>query len=114
MVPLSPTGDRETDRMIAELQEQVNRAEEIGRQLGEVRGRGEAAGGQVTVETLSTGALVSLRIDPRALRLGSEALTEAIMEAAGHAARAAAEAANRLMASLLPPGSLEGTGPFER
>ncbi|MEV0968088.1 YbaB/EbfC family nucleoid-associated protein [Microtetraspora glauca] len=103
MMPFSPTGDPDADRVLAGLQEHMERAEEVGRRLAEVRGRGEAAGGHVRADVLATGALNGLYIDPRAMRLGSEALVEAIMEAVGKATRAATEMADKLMTPLLEP-----------
>jgi hypothetical protein len=51
----------------------------------ELRGTGEAAGGQVQVTVTTGGKLAEVRIDPRAMRLGSAALGEQIV-AAGNAA----------------------------
>ncbi|UBU17510.1 YbaB/EbfC family nucleoid-associated protein [Nonomuraea gerenzanensis] len=75
------TGDPELDRAIAELAARTTRLEEVGRLLRETTGRGESAGGQVAVELSATGSLAGLHLDPRALRLGSQALAEAITEA---------------------------------
>ncbi|GAA3203102.1 YbaB/EbfC family nucleoid-associated protein [Nonomuraea helvata] len=75
------TGDPEIDRALAEMAAQTARFEEVSRRLEETRGRGQSAGGQVVVELRHTGSLAALRIDPRALRLGSQALTDAIVEA---------------------------------
>jgi DNA-binding protein YbaB len=55
--------------------------EEVRRRMEEARGRGESAGGQVAVELTPTGSLAALHIDPRAMRLGSQALTEAVLDA---------------------------------
>lgn len=75
------SGDPEIDRALAELAARTARFEEVTRLLEETRGRGESAGGQVAVELSPTGSLAALRIDPRALRLGSQALAEAVIEA---------------------------------
>ncbi|WP_067175786.1 YbaB/EbfC family nucleoid-associated protein [Microtetraspora niveoalba] len=109
MMPFSPTGDPDADRVLAGLQEHMSRAEEVGQRLAELRGRGEAADGHVRVEVGATGALADLYIDPRAMRLGSAALAEAIMEAVGRATTAATETADELMASLLAPFELSET-----
>ncbi|TDC00330.1 YbaB/EbfC family DNA-binding protein [Nonomuraea longispora] len=76
-----PTGDPELDRALAEMAAQTAKFEEVSRLLQETRGRGESAGGQVAVEITPQGSLAALHIDPRAMRLGSKALTEAIVEA---------------------------------
>ncbi|MEU3165255.1 YbaB/EbfC family nucleoid-associated protein [Streptosporangium sp. NPDC006930] len=99
--PYSPTGDPEADRLLTVIGEQTTRMEEVGRSLADARGHGRAADGHVSVEVLASGALAALRIDPRALRLGSEALAEAILEASGEAVRDAAEQSGALLNSLL-------------
>ncbi|MET9242822.1 YbaB/EbfC family nucleoid-associated protein [Nonomuraea sp. NPDC003709] len=75
------TGDPELDRALAEMAARTAELEEVSRLLEETRGRGESAGGQVVVELKPTGSLAGLRIDPRAMRLGSQALADAIVEA---------------------------------
>ncbi|MFG3442115.1 YbaB/EbfC family nucleoid-associated protein [Nonomuraea sp. NPDC047897] len=79
------SGDPEIDRMLAQLAEQTELLEEVGRGLEAARGHGEAADGLVRVEVLPSGGLAAVRIAPRAMRLGSEELAEAIMEAARQA-----------------------------
>ncbi|TDD19196.1 YbaB/EbfC family nucleoid-associated protein [Nonomuraea diastatica] len=81
MITPPPTGDPELDRVLAEMAAQTAGFEEISRLLQETRGRGESAGGQVAVEVTPAGSLAALHIDPRAMRLGSRALSEAIVEA---------------------------------
>ncbi|MEU4830410.1 YbaB/EbfC family nucleoid-associated protein [Streptosporangium sp. NPDC023615] len=95
------TGDPEADRLLAAIWEQTNRMEEVGQSLAETRGRGEAADGHVQVEVLASGELAALRLDPRALRLGSESLAEAILKASGEAAEDAAEQTGELLNALL-------------
>ena len=68
--------------------------------VGVVDGVG-APGGQVEVEVLPSGALSSLRIESRAMRLGSQALTEAILEAARQAEKDAADQLAALTEPLL-------------
>ncbi|MCG5220755.1 YbaB/EbfC family nucleoid-associated protein [Streptosporangium sp. KLBMP 9127] len=53
----------------------------------EVRGVGEAAGGLVSAEVGADGLLAVLRLNPRALRLGSEPLAEHIVSAVRTAQR---------------------------
>ncbi|GAA3812257.1 hypothetical protein GCM10022226_36140 [Sphaerisporangium flaviroseum] len=104
--PYSPTGDPEVDQVLETLADQSARFEEAGRLLSETRGRGEAEEGRVVVEVLPNGSLAGLRIDPRAMRLGSEALAEAILRAAGEAEADAVRQAESLMLPLLgEPGS---------
>lgn len=97
----SRTGDQEIDRMLETLAAQSARFEEMGQRLAEARGRGEAEDGRVVVEVTPGGSLAALRIDPRAMRLGSEALAEAILQAARQAENDAAERAEEMMRPLL-------------
>ncbi|MEV5704619.1 YbaB/EbfC family nucleoid-associated protein [Actinoallomurus sp. NPDC052274] len=94
------TGNEEFDRILAQVGEQMQRFEEARKELSSLKGRATAADGQVEVEVLPSGALSSLQINPRAMRLGSEALAEAILEAAGKAAKEAAERMNEIMGSV--------------
>jgi DNA-binding protein YbaB len=80
--PSPRTGNEEIDRLLAGVSDQVGRVEEIRKDFGELRGHGEAAEGMVKVEVRPGGALSSVEINPRAMRLGSEALGEAILAAA--------------------------------
>ncbi|MEV8630307.1 YbaB/EbfC family nucleoid-associated protein [Streptosporangium sp. NPDC051023] len=52
-----------------------------GEPVPDVRGEGESAGGLVGATAGGVGTLESLRIDPRALRAGSQELAEQIVEA---------------------------------
>ncbi|MFI0406346.1 YbaB/EbfC family nucleoid-associated protein [Actinomadura sp. 3N508] len=91
------TGNPELDRFVASAMEQVRKAQEIREQLSEVTGVGEASNGQVRVEVQTSGALRGVTIDPRAMRMGSEALGEAILEAAQNAAQNVQEQISQLM-----------------
>ncbi|WP_424535173.1 YbaB/EbfC family nucleoid-associated protein [Sphaerisporangium viridialbum] len=99
--PFPSTGDREVDAVLEALATQSARFQEAGQRLSETRGRGEAEEGRVVVEVLPSGSLAALRIDPRAMRLGSEALAEAILRAAREAEGDAAERAESLMRPFL-------------
>jgi DNA-binding protein YbaB len=68
----------------------VDEPRAIGR-LAEVRGTGEAAGGLIRVSVDGTGDIIELAIEPRAMRLGSQDIAEAV-RAAFRAARSAAQA----------------------
>ncbi|GAA3568652.1 hypothetical protein GCM10022419_056820 [Nonomuraea rosea] len=78
--------DEEMHRLLAQFQADTRPLRELQERLTDIRGRGEAAHGQVTAEVLPTGALGGLRIDPRAMRLGADALAEAVLAAAAAAA----------------------------
>ncbi|WP_406311537.1 YbaB/EbfC family nucleoid-associated protein [Streptosporangium sp. NBC_01639] len=81
-----PFLDAEMNRFLAQFQADTRPLEELQESLKAVRGRGEAANGQVKAEVLASGALGSLQIDPRAMRLGADALAEAVLAAASNAA----------------------------
>jgi DNA-binding protein YbaB len=72
-------------------------------QFTQLRGAGEAANGLVSVEVDGTGNILSLVIDPKAMRLPSVDLSDAI-RAAFDAARAAVQEQLQTMAT--PPTSL--------
>ncbi|MFC6083142.1 YbaB/EbfC family nucleoid-associated protein [Sphaerisporangium aureirubrum] len=99
--PFSPTGDPEVDQVLETLAVQTAQFEEVGRRLSATLGRGEAEDGRVVVEVRTGGSLASLHIDPRALRLGSEALAEAILRAAKDAETNVASRAEAVMRPLL-------------
>jgi DNA-binding protein YbaB len=85
------TGDPEIDRALADLMARTAGLEEASRLLEHLRGHGASADGQVRVETEPGQVLASLHIAPRAMRLGSEALADAIMEAVRRAEEDLAE-----------------------
>ncbi|MFI7447750.1 YbaB/EbfC family nucleoid-associated protein [Nonomuraea sp. NPDC049714] len=82
----APFLDEEMHRFLGQFQATTRPLEELQESLGAVRGRGAAAHGQVEAEVLASGALGGLRIDPRAMRLGADALAEAVLTAASNAA----------------------------
>ncbi|WP_242901172.1 YbaB/EbfC family nucleoid-associated protein [Actinomadura terrae] len=79
---MEPTGNPEIDRYMKVIQEQLQHATDVQSQLAELTGEGAAADEQVRVTVGPTGNLMSLTIEPKAMRLGAEALTEAILESA--------------------------------
>jgi len=107
---LRGTGDQEIERLADELQEDVTKLVRLQERITEVRGRGEAAQGRVVAEASANGALTGLRIDPRAMRLGSDELAEAVLQAAAGAVRNAGEQLNELMGPFITDelGSMAG------
>lgn len=87
----------ELESQLDKLQQRLNSFGEIQQSLKEVEGIGTAANGMIKVRVGPTGALSSVEIDPRAMRLGSETLAEKIMAAA----RDAGEEVSRRMNELL-------------
>ena len=82
----APFLDEEMQRLLAQFQADMRPLQELRESLDNLRGHGEAANGQVKAEVLPSGALGGLRIDPRAMRLGADALAEAVLAAANDAA----------------------------
>ncbi|MGW0200963.1 YbaB/EbfC family nucleoid-associated protein, partial [Nonomuraea sp. NPDC003201] len=70
----APFLDEEMQRLLAQFQADLRPLQELRESLDNLRGHGEAANGQVKAEVLPSGALGGLRIDPRAMRLGADAL----------------------------------------
>jgi DNA-binding protein YbaB len=98
-----PIVDPEINRLLAEFQVETRPLEALQENLNSLRGRGEAANGEIEVEVLPSGALSGLKINPRALRLGSEALAEAVLAAANNAATDAARQLSEMMVGGLTP-----------
>jgi DNA-binding protein YbaB len=95
------TGNEEFDSILSLVGGQMERFEEAREELTKLRGEGKAADGQVTVEVQPTGSLSALEIKPRAMRLGSEALAEAILEAAAKATEDVSARMNEIMSSVV-------------
>ncbi|GAB2816545.1 hypothetical protein GCM10027176_21510 [Actinoallomurus bryophytorum] len=96
----SPGGGSVKD-LVSLIAEQNTRLRETQAQLTQLRGIGCSADERVRVEVDRFGALAELRIDPRAMRLGSEALAEAILDAARQGARDAEARAEEMMRPLV-------------
>ncbi|GAA3025065.1 YbaB/EbfC family nucleoid-associated protein [Streptosporangium longisporum] len=95
------TGNPEVDRLTEGFDALSLQYEGMLKELGDLRARGEAADGLVSVEVAPGGALLGVDINPRAMRLGSEALSEAIMEAVTEASKAATARLDAVLAPLL-------------
>jgi DNA-binding protein YbaB len=72
-----------------------------------VRETASAANGLVTVEVDGTSDLTGLKLDPRALRLSTAELAEAIREAFGQARAAAQQRATQAIPEVLKQDPLE-------
>jgi DNA-binding protein YbaB len=100
------TGNPEVDRLVDGFGEFIGEFEQMRGQLTEVRGHGEAMDGLVKVEVAPGGVLLSVDIEPKAMRLGSKALGAAIVEASAIAVQQAATRMNDLLSPLL--GEVDG------
>ncbi|WP_242885205.1 YbaB/EbfC family nucleoid-associated protein [Actinomadura litoris] len=98
---MESTGNPEIDRYMKVIQEQLQHATDVQSQLADLTGEGTAADEQVRATVGPTGNLMSLTIESKAMRLGAEALTEAIIEATRLATANAMEKINELTEPLL-------------
>lgn len=89
------------ERMARESEESVRRLTEMTKDLASVTGEGESRSGQVVARTDHEGLLESIRLDPRAMRMGSEELGEEIVEAVRAAQRNAQGQAERFLSEAL-------------
>lgn len=71
-------------------------------QLAAVRGSAESADGRIRAEVMPGGLLQSLELDPRARRMDSEALAQAIVAVVRAASEDATSKSSELMESVLP------------
>ncbi|TDE57177.1 YbaB/EbfC family DNA-binding protein [Nonomuraea mesophila] len=77
--------DPELDRLVAEFREDAEPLSDVIGQIDKIEGEAASAGGKVVVRVAPSGELLGVRIDPRAMRMGSEEMAEAIMDAARQA-----------------------------
>jgi DNA-binding protein YbaB len=87
-------------KRLSGMLDQLSRLRDARDQLAQLHAEGEAADGLVGVTVGPTGALTNVRIDPRAMRLDSQTLAEAVMEAARQATARASEQAGELFAGI--------------
>lgn len=89
--------------------------ERLRERLEEVRGRGEAAGGLVVIETGADGRVLLARLRPQVMRLGSEDLAEAIVGAVNAALDDVAAQTRTLMADVISgdPADAPGAQPVD-
>jgi DNA-binding protein YbaB len=112
-MPGNENDNTDVRRRLSGMIDQLSRLRDVREQLAELHAEGEAADGLVGVTVGPTGALTNVRIDPRAMRLDSQTLAEAVMEAARQATSHASERAGELFAGIstgLDMGALMTTG----
>ncbi|MEV4567701.1 YbaB/EbfC family nucleoid-associated protein [Nonomuraea sp. NPDC049421] len=93
------TGDPQLDRVMAEFKANSRELSDVMGLVGDVAGEAASPDGKVRVRVTASGQLTGLQIDPRAMRLGSQELAEAILEASR---RATEDAARRVMEVTRP------------
>jgi DNA-binding protein YbaB len=94
-------GDGSVKDLVSSLAQQNTRLRETQGRMKELRGTGRSADERVRVEVDQFGVLTGLRIDPRAMRLGSEALAEAILAAVEQGVRDVKAQADAMMRPLV-------------
>jgi DNA-binding protein YbaB len=94
-------GDGSVKDLVSSLAQQNTRLCETQARMKELRGTGRSADERVRVEVDQFGVLAGLRIDPRAMRLGSEALAEAILAAVEQGVRDVRAQADAMMRPLV-------------
>ncbi len=95
------------DRIARQSGDALQALTEAMAELEETTGEGEAADGMIWVSLDSTGAATEVHLDPRALRLGSEAIAEGMLEAFNAAQADLREKSRRLVSEALPEGFAE-------
>jgi DNA-binding protein YbaB len=84
------------ERLISDLQQQMATMNQYQEKIAEIQGVGEAASGLVGATVGSGGVVKDIRLDPRAMRMDSHSLREALLAAIA----AATTHANEQMAEL--------------
>ncbi|WP_146103511.1 YbaB/EbfC family nucleoid-associated protein [Nonomuraea solani] len=89
------------ERITTRAEEMLARAEELKSEIDVVAGRGEAADGQVRVTAGASGRLLDVVLAPRAMRLDSVRLAEAVLRAAQEAQDDVARRVDEMMERTL-------------
>ncbi|MFI6740016.1 YbaB/EbfC family nucleoid-associated protein [Nonomuraea sp. NPDC050451] len=97
----------ELERITARAEDMLARVEELRSEIDVAVGRGEAADGQVRVTAGASGRLMDVVLAPRAMRLDSQKLAEAVLRAAQEAQDDVAAKVDAVMAETLG-GALPG------
>ncbi|MEU7696167.1 YbaB/EbfC family nucleoid-associated protein [Microbispora hainanensis] len=93
------SGDPEFDRIKAEFQATSRELSDVMNRIGEVVGEATSRDEKIRVRVSGSGQLIGLRIDPRAMRTGSQELADTIMETS----RRAVEDAERKLLEVARP-----------
>lgn len=96
------------DRLLEEAERTIERSKELEEQLSSLEAEASAADGRVSVVVGSGGKVKNLTIDPRALRLGSEELAEAILTAINDAQEALVQRSQETIGEFWGPDSVLG------
>jgi DNA-binding protein YbaB len=77
----------DVDKLLSGAQERMSRVQEMQDRLADLVGQAEAAEGRIKATYTMAGGLTGLDIDPRALRMGSKDLADAIRSTVQEAAQ---------------------------
>ena len=97
MPPRMPDEPIDPELMFRSTQEQFKQVEEMQRRMVELEGRAESQDGRVSAVYTQEKGLAGLRLDPRAMRMGSEELSGIIVEVTSEAKRDFERQARALM-----------------
>ena len=89
------------ERITARAEEMLARVDELRSEIDVAVGRGEAADGQVRVTAGASGRLMEVVLAPRAMRLDSQKLADAVLEAAQRAQDDVARKVDEVIAGTL-------------
>lgn len=92
----------EYEKMLRSATAQIEAMQGAAAKMAELRGVGEAADGKVRVQVQAGGVVQSLEIDPRAMRMPSEDLSNAVLEAIQLATDDAAKKLAEILEAALP------------
>ena len=90
----------EARRILERVGSMLERVGDLQAHLRQTRATAESVDGRVSVTVGPSGALLDLRIDPRAMRMGSEQLTEQILAAAREATAQVSEEISRTVGEV--------------
>lgn len=95
-------GVPELDGQIRQLLNAASELRNLQEEITQLTGHGEAGDERIRVEADNTGRLTKIDIDPRAMRMASEDLAEAILQAARQAADDVMAKSQELLNSTMP------------
>jgi DNA-binding protein YbaB len=102
------SGNPEIDRHVGQLFERLSHFQTLQQELTQLKVTAAGANGLVEVTVGPSGNLLGVELNPRAMRLDSSGLGEAVMEAYQDACRQMSERVSELMKPLLPDGMPAG------
>jgi DNA-binding protein YbaB len=91
-------GPEDLERVAREADQALRRLADVQERLGEVRGTGTAADGQIVVGADASGRIDSIRLNPRVMRMASHELATELLRAVNAAQDDCARQANALIA----------------